>query len=92
MLVPGQTIRNLQLAELLRLKSDQFLVLQVIRGGMGAVAKIQDKEDRVYALKFFELTEGGTDILERFRREVQVWVTASSCDAVVEVWLSLIHI
>ena len=89
MLVPGQTIRNLQLAELLRLKSDQFLVLQVIRGGMGAVAKIQDKEDRVYALKFFELTEGGTDILERFRREVQVWVTASSCDAVVEVWGTL---
>jgi len=89
MLVPGQTIRNLQLAELLRLNSDEFLVLQVIRGGMGAVAKIQDREGRLFALKFLELTDGGTDVLERFRREVQVWVTASSCDAVVEVWGTL---
>jgi serine/threonine protein kinase len=89
MLVPGQTIRNLQLAELLRLNSDEFLVLQVIRGGMGAVAKIQDRDGRLFALKFLELTDGGTDVLERFRREVQVWVTASSCDAVVEVWGTL---
>jgi serine/threonine protein kinase len=85
-LVPGQTLRNLQLADLLELNSDEFLVLRVIRGGMGAVAKIRDKKNRVFALKFLELTDGGADSLERFRREVQVWVTASSCDAVVEVW------
>ena len=89
MLVSGQQFRNQQLAELLRLKSDQFLVLQVIRGGMGAVAKIQAKEGRAFALKFLELNEEGADILERFRREVQVWVTASSCTAVVEVWGTL---
>jgi hypothetical protein len=53
------------------------------------VVKIQSNKDKVFALKFLELTDDGSDILERFRREVQVWVTASSCDAVVEVWGTL---
>lgn len=89
MFVTGQTIRNLQLAEVLGVDSDEFRILQVIQGGMGAVAKIQGSKDKVFALKFLDLSDDGSDLLERFRREVQVWVTASSCDAVVEVWGTL---
>lgn len=85
MLVPGQTLRNIELAELLGTASGEILVLQVLQGGMGAVAKIQDTRGRLFALKFLELKGVESAALERFRREVQIWVTAASCDAVVDV-------
>jgi serine/threonine protein kinase len=84
-LVPGQTLRNIELAELLGTASGEILVLQVLQGGMGAVAKIQDTRGRLFALKFLELKGVESAALERFRREVQIWVTAASCDAVVDV-------
>jgi serine/threonine protein kinase len=86
MLVVGQSIRDQQLAEVLQLPSDEFRVLQVMRGGMGAVAKVQNATGKIFALKFLEMEGAATDSYARFRREVQVWVTAASCDAVVDVF------
>ena len=81
----GQTIQNQQLASLLGLRSDRFRILQVIRGGMGAVARIEDSNGDLFALKFLELNDEGSSTLERFRREVQIWSSAASCSAVVNV-------
>ncbi len=82
----GKTIHNFDLANVLGLESDEFVVLEVIRGGMGAVAKLETSTGDVYALKFLELKDGGQTAFERFRREVKIWVNAASCDAVVDVW------
>jgi serine/threonine protein kinase len=81
----GQTIRNQELASLLRLDSDEFRVLHVIRGGMGAVAKLEGIDGEAFALKFLELSDEGLSTFERFRREVQIWTSAASCSVVVDV-------
>ena len=85
MLSTSETFRDQQLAEVLGLVSDEFVVLQIIRGGMGAVAKVRSAMGRVFALKFLELNGEPRDVLERFRREVQMWESAAACDAVVDV-------
>ena len=85
MFTAGQTIRNQELASLLRLDSDEFRVLHVIRGGMGAVAKLEGIDGEAFALKFLELSDEGLSTFERFRREVQIWTSAASCSVVVDV-------
>ena len=85
MLSTSETFRDQQLAEVLGLVSDEFVVLQIMRGGMGAVAKVRSATGQIFALKFLELNGEPRDVLARFRREVQIWASAATCDAVVDV-------
>jgi tetratricopeptide (TPR) repeat protein len=85
MLTPGRRFNHQQLADILDLQSIEFGVQRVLRGGMASVAMVQSDNGRVYALKFLDLENTDSEAMERFRREVQIWVTASSCQAVVKV-------
>jgi tetratricopeptide (TPR) repeat protein len=85
MLSPGERFRDQRLASLLHLAGTEFRVLKVLQGGMASVAMVEGENARVCALKFLDLRSADSDTIERFRREVQVWVTAASCDAVVQV-------
>jgi tetratricopeptide (TPR) repeat protein len=85
MLTPGRLFRDQQLASLLNANGDEFRVLEVLEGGMASVAKVEGDNGRVCALKFLDLRNAEFETFERFRREVQVWVTTSSCEAVVQV-------
>jgi serine/threonine protein kinase len=85
MLSSGERFRDQQLASLLHLPGNEFRVLKVLQGGMASVAMAEANNGRVCALKFLDLHNADSETIERFRREVQVWVTASSCEAVVQV-------
>jgi tetratricopeptide (TPR) repeat protein len=70
---------------MLDLDGNEFRVLEVLEGGMASVAIVEGENGRVCALKFLDLQNAESETIERFRREVQVWVTTSSCEAVVQV-------
>jgi serine/threonine protein kinase/Flp pilus assembly protein TadD len=86
MLTTKQSIRNQQLADVTGQDSNEFRVLQVIRGGMGTCAKVQGESGAIFALKCLELEDANQEAYDRFRREVEIWATAASCEVVVDVY------
>ncbi|MBV8807125.1 MAG: protein kinase [Acidobacteriaceae bacterium] len=73
-----------ELAAHLGLTCSEFIVEQVLKGGMGECARIAQGKS-AYALKiiqsqFIEDTESW----QRYLREVKLWVTLSACDGVAE--------
>jgi len=82
---PHQVLRLVELSESLGLESPEFVVEQVLRGGMGACARIRNLRDRtVYALKAMDSALIGDDTAwERWLREMHVWLQLSSHAGVV---------
>lgn len=65
-----------------------FAVDAVIKGGMGECARLTHvSSEKVFALKIIQADGlSSEDSFERFRREVQMWSTAASCEAVLDVY------
>jgi tetratricopeptide (TPR) repeat protein len=73
----------------LGLKSPDFLIEQVLPGGMGVCCKIIHIEsDTAYALKMLGVDAGVSQAgHRRFIEEMRLWSTASTCDGVVEAYI-----
>ena len=72
------------LASHLGLPSTEFIVRDVLAGGMGQVLRIE-QNNRSYALKLIrsDLIEQG-EAWERYLRELRIWTTLSACEGIVE--------
>jgi len=65
--------------------SDTFTVVDVIRGGMGVCARVrQTPSGPSFALKGLPRGASSKEDFERFLAELQVWLTLSVCDGIVE--------
>ncbi len=65
--------------------SDVFTVMDVIRGGMGVCARVrQTPSGPSFALKALPRGGNSKEDFERFLAELQVWLTLSVCDGIVE--------
>jgi len=65
--------------------SDTFTVVDVIRGGMGVCARVrQTPSGPSFALKALSRGAHNKEDFERFLAELQVWLTLSVCDGIVE--------
>jgi tetratricopeptide (TPR) repeat protein len=84
----GERIELPDLAVGLELPTSKFTVRKVLRGGMGECAKIvHDSSGRVFALKIVnDAALRHSEAFERFCQEVKIWTSASTCDAVVQVF------
>jgi serine/threonine protein kinase len=84
----GERIDLPDLAISLELSSSTFTVQKVLRGGMGECAKIvHDSSMGAFALKIVnDAALKHSEALERFRQEVKIWASASTCNAVVQVF------
>lgn len=82
---PNQTIRIPELAEAQRLESPEFLVEDVIRGGMGLCARIRNMASgSTYALKTIgHALIPDENAWRRWEREMRVWLQLSAHSGVV---------
>lgn len=82
---PQQIIRLLELAEAQGLESPEFLVEQVIRGGMGLCARIRNTgSGSTYALKTIDhALIPNENAWQRWQREMRVWLQLSAHSGVV---------
>jgi len=87
-LVPFRIGEELSLPALARtqgFESDVFTVLDVIRGGMGACARVrQTPSGPSFALKALPRGRGNKEDFELFLLELEMWLTLSVCDGIVE--------
>jgi serine/threonine protein kinase/Flp pilus assembly protein TadD len=72
------------LAQTQSITSPDFIVEEVIPGGMGICIRVRHQGDqREYAVKMLRLGAATPEILRRFSEEVKIWVTLSACSGVV---------
>ena len=83
---PGSRINLPEVAACLNVQSSEFEILTSHPGGMGICFQLKSLSNlETYALKCIRPDLlGDQDSLERFREELDVWLSASVCDAVVE--------
>ena len=82
---PGGELSLPALAQAQGFESDVFTVVDVLRGGMGLCARVrQTPSGPNFALKALPRGGGSQEDFERFLRELQVWLTLSACDGIVE--------
>lgn len=82
---PGEELSLPALARTQGFESDAFTVVDVIRGGMGVCARVrQTPSGPSFAVKALPRGSGGKEEFERFLQELQVWLTLSVCDGIVE--------
>jgi tetratricopeptide (TPR) repeat protein len=73
------------LAQAQGFESDVFTVVDVLRGGMGVCARVrQTPSGPSFALKALPRGGGSKEDFERFLFELQVWLSLSACDGIVE--------
>ncbi len=85
-LVPGDIVDLKEVANQIGVKDSRFEAISTHPGGMGFCIQIKNLEDlKSYALKCFrpDLVSNNNS-LDRFYDEIDVWLSASACDAVVE--------
>lgn len=84
-ITPGDFIQLLEVAEQLTIEDPTFKVLSLHQGGMGICYKLQSVENqKCYSLKCILPSLIGTNEEDRFTDEINVWLTASACDAIAE--------
>ena len=82
---PGEELSLPALARTQGFDSDVFTVMDVIRGGMGVCARVrQTPSGPSFALKALPRGANSKEDFERFLAELQVWLTLSVCDGIVE--------
>lgn len=82
---PGEELSLPALARTQGFDSDAFTVVDVIRGGMGVCARVrQTPSGPSFAVKALPRGSGSKEDFERFLQELQVWLTLSVCDGIVE--------
>ncbi|MEO8585231.1 MAG: protein kinase [Acidobacteriota bacterium] len=82
---PGEELSLPALAQAQGFDSDVFTVVDVIRGGMGVCARVrQTPSGPSFAVKALARGGGSKEDFERFLLELQVWLTLSVCDGIVE--------
>jgi tetratricopeptide (TPR) repeat protein len=82
---PGEELSLPALARTQGFDSDAFTVVDVIRGGMGVCARVrQTPSGPSFAVKALPRGGGSKEDFERFLQELQVWLTLSVCDGIVE--------
>jgi tetratricopeptide (TPR) repeat protein len=82
---PGEELSLPALARTQGFESDVFTVVDVIRGGMGVCARVrQTPSGPSFAVKALPRGSGSKEDFERFLQELQVWLTLSVCDGIVE--------
>ncbi|HMA28963.1 MAG TPA: serine/threonine-protein kinase, partial [Thermoanaerobaculia bacterium] len=82
---PGEELSLPALARTQGFDSDVFTVMDVIRGGMGVCARVrQTPSGPSFALKALPRGGASKEDFERFLAELQVWLTLSVCDGIVE--------
>jgi serine/threonine-protein kinase len=82
---PGEELSLPALARTQGFESDTFTVVDVVRGGMGVCARVrQSPSGPSFALKALSRAGGDPKDVERFLLELQVWLTLSACDGIVE--------
>jgi tetratricopeptide (TPR) repeat protein len=82
---PGEELSLPALARTQGFESDAFTVVDVIRGGMGVCARVrQTPSGPSFAVKALPRGSGSKEDFERFLQELQVWLTLSVCDGIVE--------
>ena len=82
---PGEELSLPALARTQGFDSDVFTVMDVIRGGMGVCARVrQTPSGPSFALKALPRGANSKEAFERFLAELQVWLTLSVCDGIVE--------
>jgi tetratricopeptide (TPR) repeat protein len=82
---PGEELSLPALARTQGFDSDVFTVVDVIRGGMGVCARVrQTPSGPSFAVKALPRGSGNKEDFERFLKELQVWLTLSVCDGIVE--------
>ncbi len=82
---PGEELSLPALARTQGFESDVFTVVDVIRGGMGVCARVrQTPAGLSFAVKALPRGSGNKEEFERFLQELQVWLTLSVCDGIVE--------
>jgi tetratricopeptide (TPR) repeat protein len=82
---PGEELSLPALARAQGFDSDAFTVVDVIRGGMGVCARVrQTPSGPSFAVKALPRGKGSKEDFERFLQELQVWLTLSVCDGIVE--------
>ncbi|HEX5854618.1 MAG TPA: serine/threonine-protein kinase, partial [Thermoanaerobaculia bacterium] len=87
-MVPFRVGEELSLPALARtqgFESDVFTVVDVFRGGMGVCARVrQTPSGPGFAMKALPRGSGNKEDFELFLLELQVWLTLSVCDGIVE--------
>lgn len=81
------------LSQSVGLSSHEFVVENILQGGMGTCAKIRAFDDSAYALKIIHssLLEN-ENTLKRYIEEMKTWLTLSACSGVVEAFtLTLVN-
>ncbi|MCM3876423.1 MAG: protein kinase [Thermoanaerobaculia bacterium] len=82
---PGEELSLPALARTQGFDSDAFTVVDVIKGGMGVCARVrQTPSGPSFAVKALPRGSGSKEDFERFLQELQVWLTLSVCDGIVE--------
>ena len=83
---PGSRIDLPEVAEYLDVQNSEFEILASHLGGMGVCFQLKNLSNlQTYALKCVRPDLlGDKNSLERFHEELEVWLSASVCDAVVE--------
>ena len=82
---PGEELSLPVLARTQGFESDVFTVVDVIQGVMGVCARVrQTPSGPSVALKALPRGADSEEDLERFLAELQVWLTLSVCDGIVE--------
>ena len=82
---PNQVVILPELAGRLQLKTDKFFVRQKFDGGMGTCYRIEDEQNRSYALKIIHqnlLIDENS--IYRYHEEIKHWLTFSACEGVAE--------
>ena len=82
---PDQVLVLPDLAQVLNIKSNDFIVRQKFDGGMGTCYRIEDANQKSYALKVIHSELLLNDKSKhRYIDEIKLWLTFSACDGVVE--------
>ena len=82
---PGEELSLPALARTQGFESDVFTIVDVIRGGMGVCARVrQTPSGPSFAVKALSRGSGNKEDVDRFLKELQVWLTLSVCDGIVE--------
>ena len=82
---PNQKLIIPQLSQSVGITSHEFIVEDILQGGMGTCIKIRGFDSSFYALKIIHssLLENETE-LKRYMEEMKTWLTLSACNGVVE--------
>ncbi len=82
---PNQVLILPELAGRLQLKTDKFFVRQKFDGGMGTCYRIEDEQNKSYALKIIHQNLLMDDkSIYRYHEEIKLWLTFSACEGVAE--------